>query len=237
MDEASPRKDDLLVFLGDYVDKGPDVRGVIDYLLCLSKTHNAVFLRGNHDQMMIDAYREPMKMAIWECLAGENPLSSYGNGRTALLLDKVPSEHWSFLESACRDYFATPDYIFVHGGIQPHVHPADEAPDRLQWMTLSVAEKHLSGRTVICGHSAQRSGEITDLGHTICIDTNITHGGWLSCLARLSIGRPIQMVCVEVEGFVDVARFADMAPVFCCRSRNQLRTRTRRILEVLRLRP
>ena len=183
IDTVAPQKNDLLIFLGDYVDKGPDVKGVIDYLIDLRETSNAVFLRGNHDQMMIDAYREPAKSAIWSCLAGEQPLASYGNDSSIELLKKVPEDHWAFLETGCRDYYETPEFIFVHGGIQPHVSPADEDPERLQWMTLSLAEPHASGRTVICGHSRQPSGKITDLGHTICVDTGITHGGWLSCLA------------------------------------------------------
>ena len=177
------RQDDLLVFTGDYVDKGPDVKGVIDCLLGWSKIHRAIFLRGNHDQMLLDAHREPAKISLWECLAGENPLASYGQGSTSMLMSKVPSKHWTFLATECRDYFETPDLIFVHGGIRPDVEPANEELARLQWTTLAEATAHSSGRTVICGHSPQRSGKITDLGHTICIDTNIADGGWLSCLA------------------------------------------------------
>jgi serine/threonine protein phosphatase 1 len=183
IDTIAPQRNDLLIFLGDYVDKGPDVKGVIDYLIAVSKTHNTVFLRGNHDQMMIDAYREPAKSAIWSCLAGEQPLASYGDGTSVDLLKKVPGEHWTFLETGCRNYYETSEFIFVHGGIRFDVTPTEEEPERLQWMTLSLAEPHNSGRTVICGHSRQPSGKITDLGHTICVDTGITHGGWLSCLA------------------------------------------------------
>jgi serine/threonine protein phosphatase 1 len=183
IDSVSPARDDLLVFLGDYVDKGPDVKGALDYLIELSKSHNAIFLRGNHDQMMIDAHCDPAKITIWECLGGRNPLSSYGHGDLKTQLQTVPPEHWEFLQATCRDYFETPEFIFVHGGIRNTVAPAEEERERLQWMTLGTAEPHLSQRTVICGHSAQRSGQIVNLGHTICADTGITHGGWLTCLA------------------------------------------------------
>jgi serine/threonine protein phosphatase 1 len=183
LEKAAPRPDDLLIFAGDYVDKGPDVKGVIDCLLDLSKTHRTVFLRGNHDQMLLDAHREPGKIPIWECLAGENPLASYGRGTTSELLCKVPAEHWAFLAAECRDYFEAAGFIFVHGGIRPHMAPADEDPARLQWTTLADATAHHSRRTIICGHSPQQSGHIADLGHTIGIDTNIANGGWLSCLA------------------------------------------------------
>jgi serine/threonine protein phosphatase 1 len=54
--------------------------------------------------------------------------------------------------------------------------------DHLHWLTLSMAFPHESGRTVICGHSAQASGRVADLGHTICVDTGISKGGKLTCL-------------------------------------------------------
>jgi len=177
-----PLPEDTLIFLGDYVDKGPNVRGVIDRLLELNSTHHAIFLRGNHDQMMLDAHLDQVKILLWKTLAGDGALASYGPGEVEDLLDRVPSAHWHFLEHTCRDYFRTSDFIFVHGGIRAHKELATETPDYLQWSTLATAAPHISGKTVICGHSSQRNGIIADLEHTICIDTGITHGGWLTCL-------------------------------------------------------
>lgn len=180
---VEPTAEDLLVFLGDFVDRGPDVKGVLDRLIEIHSKYRAVFLRGNHDQMMLDAHLDPAKFAIWECLAGENPLSSYGEGKLAELMTKVPAAHWHFLQHICGLSYETPDYIFIHGGIRAEVDPKDEEQERLQWTKLNMALPHSSGRTVICGHSAQRDGIIADLGHTICIDTAAGHGGWLTCLA------------------------------------------------------
>jgi serine/threonine protein phosphatase 1 len=171
------------VFLGDYVDKGPDVKGTIDYLIAISRSYNTVFVRGNHDQMMIDAHLDRSKLPFWECLAGDHPLSGYGDGPLTARLQRVPPEHWVFLQTSCTNFFATPSYIFVHGGIRSNIAPEQETHERLQWGTLSSAEKHGSGRTVVCGHSAQDSGNIVDLVHTICVDTGIANGGWLTCLA------------------------------------------------------
>lgn len=181
--KALPISDeDRLIFLGDYVDKGPDVKGTLEFLSQLSSRPSTVFLRGNHDQMLIDAHRDPSKFSIWECLAGEAPLASYGAGDSDELIHRVPSPHWLFLEEACVDYFETKDFIFVHGGIRPDRAPAEEEIERLQWTTLSMAEPHQSGKTVICGHTRSESGRIVDLGHTICIDTGITKSGFLTCL-------------------------------------------------------
>lgn len=175
-------EDDRLVFLGDYVDKGPDVRATLDLLCRLSTRANTIFLRGNHDRMLIDAHRSADGFALWECLAGSAPLGSYGEGPVHETIRKIPATHWDFLERTCVDFFETEDFIFVHGGIRPDRAPAEEEAERLQWTTLSAAAAHSSGRTVICGHSANEAGRIVDLGHTICLDTGITKGGWLTGL-------------------------------------------------------
>jgi serine/threonine protein phosphatase 1 len=133
--------------------------------------------------MLVDAHRDRHRQPIWESLAGDCPLSGYAGATVAARLEIVPAEHWNFLETGCHNYFETPEYIFVHGGLRSHLDPAQEDAEHLQWMTLASAEKHYSGRKVICGHSPQASGRIADLGHTIGVDTGIAQGGWLSCLA------------------------------------------------------
>ena len=80
------------------------------------------------------------------------------------------------------NYFETDDFIFVHGGINPDVSPAAEAVKTLQWVSLEEASPHVSGRTVICGHTMQGTGSIADLDRTICIDTGLTQGKFLICL-------------------------------------------------------
>ena len=180
--EVNPSSSDQVVFLGDYVDKGPDVAGTLELMSSLSSEHDWIFLRGNHDQMMIDASRNPSAFGVWECLSGDDPLASYGAGSTEELLRKVPDHHMRFLEERCSDYYETDAFIFAHAGIRPHVSPCDEEIERLQWTVLSSAAPHLSGRTIVCGHSSQETGQVADFGHTICIDTGITKGKYLTCL-------------------------------------------------------
>ena len=182
LEEVAPTKSDTVVFLGDYVDKGPSVKETLDRLCELSNISQWVFLRGNHDQMFLDACLNPAEIGIWECLAGEKPLTSYGTGSTQDLVASIPPTHIEFLKDRCQDYFEDSSFIFVHGGIRPHLKPEEEEVYRLQWMVLSNAAPHLSQKTIICGHSAQSSGLIADLDHTICIDTSISKGGYLTCL-------------------------------------------------------
>lgn len=103
--EVSPKSSDEVVFLGDYVDKGPDVAGTLELVADLGEQHDWVFLRGNHDQMMLDAYRDSSACGVWECLSGDDPLASYGSGSTEDLLRDIPEHHMTFIEARCRDFY------------------------------------------------------------------------------------------------------------------------------------
>ncbi|MDA1006788.1 MAG: metallophosphoesterase family protein, partial [Verrucomicrobia bacterium] len=122
------QKDDLLVFLGDYVDKGPDVPGVLDRLIALNTERQAIFLRGNHDQLMLDAKKDPaLHLPGWECLSGGDPLASYGKGTTRKLLKSVPPAPFDFLQNTCRNFHETERFLFVHAGLNPDRAPAEES--------------------------------------------------------------------------------------------------------------
>jgi len=182
METVAPTPDDTLVFLGDYVDKGPDVAGTLDYLIQLASRNQCIFIRGNHDQSLLNAIQDTSRVSMWECLAGQSPLASYGSGSTRQLLHCIPETHVEFLRDTCCNYHETEHYIFVHAGIRQDLSPEEEEVERLHWSSMSLAHPHSSGKTVICGHTAQVSGNILDLGHSICVDTAITKDGWLSCL-------------------------------------------------------
>ncbi len=182
-----PEPDDVIVALGDYVNRGPDSRGVIEKLIALEQRCNLIALLGNHDQMLLDACaRRPQVFAIWLRMGGNATLSSYGSrpgSISAADLARIPAEHLAFLER-CRSYHETETHIYVHAKYNPDL-PMDRQPDwLLRWETLrdGVPSPHVSGKPVIAGHSSQKTGEILDLGHLICIDTYCYGGGWLTAL-------------------------------------------------------
>lgn len=181
---VKPTPADSLIFLGDYVDRGPDSRGVIDRVLQLEKTHRVVALRGNHEQMMMDSRGGPGLLPTWLINGGEAALASYAKpGREGELAD-VPPAHWNFLDHVCVDWFETDDFIFVHGGLAPHLSLPEQPIPVLRWQKLTPAVKpHFSGKTMVCGHTPQTSGLPLDVGHAICIDTGIyMPQGRLTCL-------------------------------------------------------
>jgi serine/threonine protein phosphatase 1 len=179
---VAPTSDDTLVFLGDYVDRGPDSRGVIDFILELKQSLNVVALRGNHEIMMLNARDADSDARMWLQVGGQNTLDSYAQPGRAGTLHDVPETHWHFLENDLQPYFETPTHLFAHAGLNP-AEPLHEQSDLwLYWEFLEWPIAWPDGRTLVVGHTRQKSGKILDLGSTICIDTFAQGGGMLTCL-------------------------------------------------------
>lgn len=182
---VSPGPDDQIIALGDYVDRGPDSRGVLDRLIALQAGGRLIPLRGNHDMMMLEA-RNGHDIG-WLAVGGKQTLLSYGGNvsneiDSRDLLALVPEQHWKFLEKDCLPYYETDKHIFVHANLYPDL-PLNEQPDyMLYWEKMLEPCVHVSGKTIVCGHTRQKSGLPRNLGTSICIDTNIYDGGWLTCL-------------------------------------------------------
>jgi serine/threonine protein phosphatase 1 len=177
-----PRPADTIVTLGDYVDRGPDSRGVVDMLLTLEKDCHLIPLLGNHEQMMLEAADQPETMSGWLMFGGLETLASYGLARDAYEQDSIPAAHRAFFVGRCREWFETDTHLFVHAGVEPHLPLAEQQMEVLRWDKLRDRGPHQSGKTVICGHTRQVNGRPLDLGHTICIDTWVYGDGWLTCL-------------------------------------------------------
>ncbi len=162
--------------LGDYVDRGPESQGVIDYLINWPWEAELVLLRGNHEMIMEEAELSTEHFVHWCNVGGVETLTSYGGE-----LENVPETHWDLMKGSLP-YYETKKVIYVHGGVEPKKVMRKQDPVDLMWRRFPVAKKHLSGKLVICGHTVQRKGVPTDVGHTICIDTAACRGGWLTCL-------------------------------------------------------
>lgn len=173
-----PRPEDTIVTLGDYIDRGPDSRGVLDRLIQLSRRCRLVPLLGNHDQMLLDVRSGKHPIYWFLDIGGTATLDSYGPGRD---LSLIPDEHFAFLEN-CLDYYETDNHIFVHANYFPDIPMSEQPISMLRWESLRDTNPgpHDTGKTVIVGHTSQKNGEILDLGHIKCIDTYCYGGGWLT---------------------------------------------------------
>ncbi len=203
---VAPTPDDLVVTLGDCVDRGPDTRGVLNRLIELKQKLNLICLRGNHEVMMVEAYRGGRsEKKMWLGVGGVQALGSYGQsqGRSGTLED-VPKEHWDFLENGLVDYHESELFIFVHATVIYDL-AMDEQPDEaLFWDFLPGTMRHVSKKMVICGHTSQKSGDLKVVPGAVCIDTHAYGGGWLTCLDVIN-GRywQVDMLGRKREGYVE----------------------------------
>ncbi len=184
--QVQPTPEDQLITLGDYVDRGPDSRGVLDRLIRLREQLPTVHLRGNHEVMMLEARDLYGHVRHWLNSGGRETLQSYANGRGHVLLDDVPKAHWDFLRQVCVDWHETDQHFFVHANAYPDVPLAEQPNYMLQWERLGKTRPHISGKIMVCGHTPQSSGLPLNRGHAICLDTGVYRGGWLTCLDVLS---------------------------------------------------
>lgn len=175
----APGKEDTIVTLGDYADRGPNTPGAIEELITLADRCRLVPLLGNHDEMVLDLHHGGLGLNEWLEWGGRETLHAYGCAHPR----DIPVHHIEFLES-CVTYHETERHFFVHASYDPQLPLDCQPPELLRWASIrfSPPGPHVSGKIAIVGHTVQRDGRVLDLGHLRCIDTGLYCGGWLTAL-------------------------------------------------------
>jgi len=181
------------VMLGDYIDRGPDSRGVIAHLIERAGTCELVTLRGNHEVYMLDLLLD--QFSRWCRLGGRQTLASYGLDLSAsddATIERftpdfveraravLPEVHVAFL-AATQLTWRCGDYLFVHAGIRPGVPLAEQDSHDLIWIRqefLGNDDDH--GFVVVHGHTPTQAPEIRH--NRIGIDTKAFESDILTCL-------------------------------------------------------
>jgi serine/threonine protein phosphatase 1 len=169
--KVQPKRQDTIVFLGDYVDRGPDSRGVIDFLLKFAHLFpRTVFLKGNHEAMFLDYLQGGPKFPFLQN-GGISTLASY--------TQTVPPEHLAFLRQL-RLYHETEDHIFVHAGLRPGLPLAEQREEDLLWIREEFLRCDYDwGKTVVFGHTPWAEPLLKE--KRIGVDTGAVYGRKLSC--------------------------------------------------------
>lgn len=174
----------VIVYLGDYVDRGPDSRGAIARVLAPPIAATVVALCGNHEAMMLAALENPADeaaVALWLANGGAATLRSYGltgGEEPAVWRDALPPDHLAFLRRLALRHRAG-GYLFVHAGIRPGVALEAQAEHDLLWIRdpfLASAADH--GAVVVHGHTPERAPVIRR--NRIGLDTGAVYGGPLT---------------------------------------------------------
>ena len=181
----APTRDDTIVFVGDYVDRGPSARGVIDQLIELQRgAAEAVFLKGNHEDMMLSFLGFPGHYGdSFLFNGGAQTLDSYGVSEDTLerAVDFIPPAHVEFLHNLATSYHRPP-YLFVHAGIMPARQLEEQTVEDMLWIRQEfIFNVHQVDATVVFGHTPMRA-VMVDLPYKLGIDTGLVYGGKLTCL-------------------------------------------------------
>ena len=98
----------------------------------------------------------------------------------------MPRNHWDFLERELVEYHETEQFLFAHATVLPASEMAAQPGYALRWEFLPEEMRHQSGKTVICGHTSQKTGVPKVIPGAVCIDTFVHGGAWLTCLDVIS---------------------------------------------------
>jgi serine/threonine protein phosphatase 1 len=183
----------ILVFLGDYVDRGPSSREVLDLLVACGRRHESVFLKGNHESLMWSFLQDSAVLDGWRTCGGLETLVSYGlrpsfnpnEGDKRDLAEQfvraVPTTHVKFLQSL-QLFFICGEFLFVHAGIRPNL-PLEKQKERdLLWIREEFLEYEKEFQFfVVHGHTPVREPEIRP--NRLNIDTGAFATGRLTCIA------------------------------------------------------
>lgn len=181
-----PGKNDEVVTLGDYIDRGPSSKGVIDRLLQLREETNLVALKGNHEMMMEDARQGPPSSSFWLLNGGIETLESY-SGRS---LNNVPEEHWQFFREL-KSHHVVDQFLLTHATPPFNKTMADCDDDDLYWNRFRKPKHRTDGKLLVCGHTPQDDRRPALHQGNICLDTGCVHHGFLTALT-LETGEYLQ---------------------------------------------
>jgi serine/threonine protein phosphatase 1 len=180
------------VFVGDYIDRGPASREVLDRLIERADSHEMVLLKGNHETLIFEFMRNPSMLQSWEQMGGLETLISYGLSPSlnadapmqkklaAALRAALPKSHVNFLDSL-HSSFSCGGFFFVHAGVKPGIPLAKQRDEDLLWIRDDFLHHEGNfGKIVIHGHTPVL--EIDIRPNRINIDTGAYATGRLTCL-------------------------------------------------------
>lgn len=176
---------DRVIFLGDYVDRGPNSKAVVSFLIDRRGAADMIFLKGNHEDMFLAYLGFPGKYGdMFLYNGGVATLASYGaapHTDRSRLLALVPKAHLDFF-AALKNYFIVDNFLCVHAGVHPNKELDLQEPEEMLWIRDEfILSRHVLPYTVLFGHTPQEE-VLFHLPYKVGLDTGLVYGNRLSCL-------------------------------------------------------
>ena len=163
MGRVDPTENDLVIFLGDYIDRGLESPKVVEFLIGFAKTVPTVFLRGNHEDMLLKYIEQGDDTYLLN--GGRETLHQYKKS----IWGGIPSHHLEFFELTLP-YYQTDEFIFVHAGLRPEIRLEDQLNEDLFWLRDDFLKSdYCWGKTIVYGHTPVKKPRFCD--NRIALDT------------------------------------------------------------------
>jgi serine/threonine protein phosphatase 1 len=171
---------DQLIFIGDYIDRGPSSFDVVNYMIDIKKRlPSTIFIKGNHEDMLQN-YLDGSDRFTYQLNGGQKTLDEYLNRSDNKHAFPIPSSHLEFFDSL-QLYHQTDDYIFVHAGLRKKVQLESQAKMDLLWIRDEFIYSDFNfGKQVIFGHTPFKEPLLQP--NKIGIDTGAVYGNLLTCV-------------------------------------------------------
>ncbi|MBV9754878.1 MAG: serine/threonine protein phosphatase [Hyphomicrobiales bacterium] len=180
------------ILLGDYVDRGPSSREVLDRLVERARAHHMICLKGNHESYLVEFLHDPSVLGDWRHFGGLETLRSYGLNPSAnpsgveeqrlanAFATALPGEHRQLLKKLGAS-FSCGDFFFAHAGVKPGIPLAQQSEHDLLWIRddFLLSEQDF-GKVIVHGHTPVLQPEFRP--NRINIDTGAYATGRLTCL-------------------------------------------------------
>ncbi|SHO58940.1 metallophosphoesterase [Vibrio quintilis] len=197
--QTAPAEKPLIIFLGDYIDRGADSKRVVDLLIRSEKMDDSAsytFLLGNHEQWLLDFIHERPVLPVWGTQGGMETLLSYGVPRQLIIqgladaeaaaevrrvfLDKLPESHRQFYLSL-KPSVEMDDYFFAHAGVDPVQALKNQSTQSLIWIRDRFLRSKMDfGKVIVHGHTP--SARVESLPNRINLDSGIYFRNVLRCV-------------------------------------------------------
>ncbi len=163
LEKVSPQKEDTLVFMGDYIDRGTKSKEVVDKIIEMQNVCNCVYLIGSHEYALLHANTDDYYHYLFWNYGGDRTADSYGG------FDNIFKIHGDFFKNL-KFYYLTDKYLFVHAGINPKYSLEEQDEVDMVYIRRNFYEhKHNLPQKIIFGHTEFDTPQIQD--DKICIDT------------------------------------------------------------------